>query len=152
MQLVLIIGILIINIITLVLAGLVLINKKSNEYYNKKIILSSNADDLTEGMFGTTLTWILEILESLEKKGYTPKDIQFDINTKAYGKIIPGILNPKDNVVGKEVIDMVEIRGYRDDIYKLKDIGCYGAITGKAIYEERISMEDLIEYMIKVEF
>jgi len=39
-----------------------------------------------------------------------------------------------------------------DDIYQLKDIGCYGAITGKAIYEERISMEDLIEYMIKVEF
>ncbi len=39
-----------------------------------------------------------------------------------------------------------------DDIYQLRDIGCYGAITGKAIYEERISMEDLIEYMIKVEF
>ena len=42
--------------------------------------------------------------------------------------------------------------GEMDDIYKLKDIGCYGAITGKATYEERISMEDLIEYMIKVEF
>jgi len=39
-----------------------------------------------------------------------------------------------------------------DDIYQLRDIGCYGAITGKAIYEERISMEDLIEYMIKAEF
>ena len=39
-----------------------------------------------------------------------------------------------------------------DDIYALRDIGCYGAITGKAIYEERISMEELIEYMITVEF
>jgi len=124
MQLVLIIGILIINIITVVLAGWVLINKKSNEYYNKKIILSSNACDLTEGVFGQAIIWVFEVLESLEKKGYTPKDIQFDINAKAYGKIIPGILNPKDNVVGKEVIDMVKYK--RDNsaestnYYKLK--------------------------------
>ena len=38
------------------------------------------------------------------------------------------------------------------DIYELRDLGCYGAITGKAIYEGKITMEDLIEYMIKVEF
>lgn len=39
-----------------------------------------------------------------------------------------------------------------DDVYRLKDIGCYGAITGKAIYEGKIKMEDIIEYQIKVEF
>ncbi|MBT8219166.1 MAG: 1-(5-phosphoribosyl)-5-[(5-phosphoribosylamino)methylideneamino]imidazole-4-carboxamide isomerase [Bacteroidia bacterium] len=39
-----------------------------------------------------------------------------------------------------------------DDIYQLRDLGCYGAITGKAIYEGNITMDDLIEYMIKVEF
>lgn len=51
-------------------------------------------------------------------------------------------------------IDLIASGGIAnmDDVYKLRDIGCYGAITGKAIYEEKISMEELVEYMIKVEF
>ena len=30
-----------------------------------------------------------------------------------------------------------------DDLYTLKEIGCHGAIIGKAIYENRISLNDL---------
>lgn len=33
------------------------------------------------------------------------------------------------------------------DLYELKSIGCSGAIVGKAIYEERISMKDLKKYI-----
>lgn len=33
-----------------------------------------------------------------------------------------------------------------EDVKKLKEIGCSGAIIGKAIYEERITLEELITY------
>ena len=33
-----------------------------------------------------------------------------------------------------------------DDLYRLADIGCSGAIVGKAIYENRISLEDLKKF------
>lgn len=35
-----------------------------------------------------------------------------------------------------------------DDIYRLKETGCEGAIIGKAIYESRISLDDLEKYII----
>jgi phosphoribosylformimino-5-aminoimidazole carboxamide ribotide isomerase len=34
-----------------------------------------------------------------------------------------------------------------DDIKKLRDIGCYGAIIGKAIYEEKIKLKDLKKFI-----
>lgn len=35
-----------------------------------------------------------------------------------------------------------------DDLYALRDAGCQGAIIGKAIYENRISLRELEEYII----
>jgi len=34
-----------------------------------------------------------------------------------------------------------------DDLYALKDMGCSGAIVGKAIYEEKITLNDLKQFM-----
>ena len=34
-----------------------------------------------------------------------------------------------------------------DDLYQLQDIGCSGAIVGKAIYENRISLDDLKNFV-----
>lgn len=34
-----------------------------------------------------------------------------------------------------------------DDIKKLRDIGCYGAIIGKALYEEKIKLKDLKKFI-----
>jgi phosphoribosylformimino-5-aminoimidazole carboxamide ribotide isomerase len=33
-----------------------------------------------------------------------------------------------------------------DDLHKLRDIGCFGAIVGKAIYENRISLKELEQF------
>jgi phosphoribosylformimino-5-aminoimidazole carboxamide ribotide isomerase len=33
-----------------------------------------------------------------------------------------------------------------DDLHQLREIGCWGAIVGKAIYENRISIEELAEF------
>jgi hypothetical protein len=49
-------------------------------------------DNVPHGLFGATMTWILEILPFLKKKCLYPN---WDINTQLYGKIIPGIINPK---------------------------------------------------------
>ncbi len=34
-----------------------------------------------------------------------------------------------------------------DDLYVLKDIGCFGAIVGKAIYENKVSLQDLEQFV-----
>ena len=36
-----------------------------------------------------------------------------------------------------------------DDLRKLSDMGLYGAITGKALYEEKVSMEEIVEIQEK---
>jgi phosphoribosylformimino-5-aminoimidazole carboxamide ribotide isomerase len=33
-----------------------------------------------------------------------------------------------------------------DDLYKLREIGCFGAIVGKAIYEKRVSLKELEKF------
>ena len=33
-----------------------------------------------------------------------------------------------------------------DDLYKLRDIGCFGAIVGKAIYEGRVTLKELEKF------
>jgi phosphoribosylformimino-5-aminoimidazole carboxamide ribotide isomerase len=36
-----------------------------------------------------------------------------------------------------------------DDIQELADLGCYGAITGKAIYENKISLDEIAQWQAK---
>ena len=36
-----------------------------------------------------------------------------------------------------------------DDLRKLSDMGLYGAITGKALYEEKVTMEEIVEIQEK---
>ena len=35
-----------------------------------------------------------------------------------------------------------------DDLIRLQDMGCYGAIIGKALYEERISLQEIKKYFL----
>ena len=36
-----------------------------------------------------------------------------------------------------------------DDLRKLSDMGLYGAITGKALYEKKVTMEEIVEIQEK---
>jgi phosphoribosylformimino-5-aminoimidazole carboxamide ribotide isomerase len=36
-----------------------------------------------------------------------------------------------------------------DDVKKLEDMGCYGAIVGKAIYQNKISMKEIADFNAK---
>lgn len=61
----------------------------------KKALVYSTPDQLTEGAFGQALTWVLEILPFLEREGYRPEDVFWDIKTRGYGTLIPGMFLPR---------------------------------------------------------
>jgi hypothetical protein len=50
-------------------------------------------DTMNNGLFGTTLTWILETLPYLKKQNIRP---DWKIDTSCYGTIIPELIIPKD--------------------------------------------------------
>lgn len=54
----------------------------------------------------------------------------------------------KQILAGNKNIDLVASGGVTTlkDLYELRDAGCHGAIVGKAIYENRISLEDLKKF------
>jgi hypothetical protein len=72
------------------------------------ILIRSDAESLTEGMFGECLIWLLEILNELEYD-----NVKFDVNAKAYGNLIPTYIVPK--LVPKlDVVDeVVDIFDYK---------------------------------------
>jgi phosphoribosylformimino-5-aminoimidazole carboxamide ribotide isomerase len=51
-------------------------------------------------------------------------------------------------LAGNRNIDLVASGGVTtiEDLYELRDAGCHGAIVGKAIYENRISLDDLKKF------
>ena len=60
----------------------------------------SNPKDLTEGIFGECLIWLLEVLNYLLKKNIIDYDTQiiFNINTLNYGSIFPKFINLKKKI------------------------------------------------------
>jgi len=120
-----------------------------------KIILGADANDKKIAISGWEEGSDHDIFEFIDF--YHQKGIEYVISTDIARD---GMLTGPSIDLYKEIISkfpdikLIASGGIAeiDDIYQMRDIGCYGAITGKAIYEGRISMEDIIEYMIKVEF
>jgi hypothetical protein len=63
---------------------------------NMDFVIYSEHKDLTEGMFGQALTWLLEVLRHLETSEQFTNDskIVFDINTKLYDNLVPTYIVP----------------------------------------------------------
>ena len=57
--------------------------------------ITSEPNELTHGLFGQSLTWVLESLVQLEREGIDPSVTSWNINTRSYGCIIPGVIIPK---------------------------------------------------------
>ena len=72
------------------------------------LIIYSDKNDLTEGMFGQCLTWLLEILYALEHtNSITEKSkIIFDVNALAYDNLIPRYIVPKKTYDLEELQDV----------------------------------------------
>lgn len=71
----------------------------------------SKKEDLTEGMFGQGLIWLLEILNHLELKHKISdkSKIAFNVNSLPYNNIIPRFIVPKKTYQAYELDDAVKI-------------------------------------------
>jgi len=129
----------------------VIFEKWISEYGSDKIILGADAKDEKIAVSG----WLEESNEDLIPfiQDYQTKGIQYVICTDIakdgmlegpsfdlYGKIL-------DEAKGIKLIASGGISTF-DELPKLAELGCEGTIIGKAIYEGRITLKQLENYII----
>ena len=111
----------------------------------EKLILGADCLDRkikTSGWLENSETDVVDFIKEYQKKGFTEvvcTDISKDgmlqgPSTALYHEIIE---NSTIELIASGGISNIE------DVQKMKEIGCAGTIIGKAIYEGRISLEDL---------
>jgi phosphoribosylformimino-5-aminoimidazole carboxamide ribotide isomerase len=121
-------------------------------YGNEKIILGADCKDEKIATNGWQEESDLEIIPFIEN--YKTKGVQYVICTdiskdgmlegpsfKLYKKIIKSI--PNFNLIASGGISKI------DEFPKLKEMGCEGVILGKAIYENRISLKQIEQFLIE---
>jgi phosphoribosylformimino-5-aminoimidazole carboxamide ribotide isomerase len=121
-------------------------------YGNEKIILGADCKDEKIATNGWQEESDLEIIPFIEN--YKTKGVQYVICTdiskdgmlegpsfELYKKIIKSI--PNFNLIASGGISKI------DEFPKLKEMGCEGVILGKAIYENRISLKQIEQFLIE---
>jgi len=116
-------------------------------YGSDKIILGAdyiNRKVATSGWLETSELDVVNFIKQYEKEGVTYA-ICTDIDKD-------GMLQGTSNELYKEIMNKTEIKliasggvANMDDLIQLKQIGCEGAIVGKAIYEGKITLTELQE-------
>ena len=114
-------------------------------YGSDKIILGADCKDrkiATNGWLETSENDVLDFISSYQEKGITNvicTDIAKD-----------GMLQGTSNELYKEILTKTTVNliasggvSCMDDLLKVKEIGCEGAIIGKAIYEGNITLKEL---------
>jgi phosphoribosylformimino-5-aminoimidazole carboxamide ribotide isomerase len=114
-------------------------------YGDEKIVLGADAKDrkiATQGWLQTSNEDIVEFIAHYNKKGVKCV-ICTDINKD-------GMLQGASIELYLEILQKINVKliasggiSSIDDLKKLKEIGCEGAIIGKAIYEGKININDL---------
>lgn len=127
-------------------------------YGAQKIILGADVRDEKIAVSGWLEDSKEEIFPFLDK--YLAKGIEYVICTdisldgmlsgpsfSLYQKILERVSGS-----GNQELKLIASGGISDinELYRLKDLGCEGTIIGKAIYEGRISMKALENYIINV--
>lgn len=115
------------------------------EYGSEKIILGAdclNRKIATQGWQESSETDVIDFIA-----GYKTKGISYVICTDISKD---GMLQGASNDLYTEIINTVDVKliasggvACLDDLIKLKAIGCEAAIVGKAIYEHRITLNEL---------
>ena len=120
------------------------------KYGSDKIILGADAKDrniAVGGWLETTELPVVEFISDLHKKGIT-KVISTDISRdgmltgpafELYAEILEKL--PEVEIIASGGISSM------DDILKLDEMGVPGVITGKAIYENKISLREIEKYV-----
>ncbi len=114
-------------------------------YGSKKIILGADCNNrkiATNGWLESSETDVIDFIKDYESKG-----VKYVICTDISKD---GMLQGTSNILYTEIIDKTNIQliasggvSSIQDLEKLKLIGCEGAIIGKAIYEQKITLKEL---------
>ena len=112
-----------------------------------KIILGADALNrkiATQGWLETSETDVVDFILEYEKKG-----IQYVISTDIEKD---GMLSGPSIELYKEILKSAKVKLIAsggittiDDVLQLKELGCEGAIIGKAIYENTINLKELMK-------
>ncbi len=122
------------------------------KYGAGKIILGADAKDKMIAVSGWQEVSELPILEFIES--YTSKGINQVISTDIARD---GMLTGPSIELYKEIMDRFPELGLiasggiatMQDIYELDEMGIPGVITGKAIYENRISLDEISKFILQ---
>ena len=118
-------------------------------YTSEKIILGADVKNEKIAVSGWTETsnlWLKDFL-----KDYITEGVKYCICTDISKD---GLLEGSSNDLYTSVLkDFPELKliasggvSSMDDLYKLREIGCFGAIVGKAIYEKRVTLKELEKF------
>jgi phosphoribosylformimino-5-aminoimidazole carboxamide ribotide isomerase len=116
-----------------------------NEYGSDKVILGADAHNrkiATQGWLESSEKDVIEFIRDYELKG-----ISYVVCTDIAKD---GMLQGASNELYQEILQKTKVKliasggvSCLDDLFKLKEIGCDGAIVGKAIYENKITLQEL---------
>ncbi|RRT91451.1 1-(5-phosphoribosyl)-5-[(5-phosphoribosylamino)methylideneamino]imidazole-4-carboxamide isomerase [Empedobacter falsenii] len=116
-----------------------------SQYGSDKIILGADAKDRKIATHGWLETSEVDVIDFI--KEYKTKGIDYVICTDIAKD---GMLEGTSNELYAEILATSEVKliasggvSSIDDLIKIKELGCEGAILGKAIYEGRIDLKDL---------
>jgi phosphoribosylformimino-5-aminoimidazole carboxamide ribotide isomerase len=115
------------------------------KYGSEKIILGADANNrkiATQGWLESSEKDVVEFIAEYEQKG-----ISYVVCTDIAKD---GMLQGTSNELYQEILQKTNVKliasggvSSLDDLVKLKEIGCEGAIVGKAIYENKITLNEL---------
>ena len=118
-----------------------------NKYGSDKIILGADCKDRKIATTGWLETSELEVVDFI--KQYEQEGAKYVICTDIAKD---GMLQGTSNELYKEIIGETEVNliasggvSNMDDLIQLKELGCEGAIIGKAFYEGKITLTQLQE-------
>ena len=121
-----------------------------NQYGSEKIILGADAKDRKIATHGWLETSELDVIDFIQE--YKAKGIDYVICTDIAKD---GMLQGTSNELYQEILASADVKliasggvSSIDDLIKVKELGCEGAILGKAIYERRIDLKDLLKFTI----
>ncbi|MGV0921008.1 1-(5-phosphoribosyl)-5-[(5-phosphoribosylamino)methylideneamino]imidazole-4-carboxamide isomerase [Empedobacter falsenii] len=116
-----------------------------DQYGSDKIILGADAKDRKIATHGWLETSELDVINFIQE--YKTKGIEYVICTDIAKD---GMLQGTSNELYAEILAASDVKliasggvSSIDDLIKVKELGCEGAILGKAIYEGRIDLKDL---------
>ena len=120
-----------------------------NQYGNEKIILGAdclNRKIATNGWLKSSDIDVLDFIKAYKQNGIT-NVICTDISKD-------GMLQGPSNALYQEILNAIQINliasggvSNINDLVTLKEIGCHGAILGKAIYEGNIALKELSQIL-----